>query len=1241
MDNENEDAHENTEDEANEIPSGHSSGPTAIGKQSEATDLRHSTGAVYKPQGDVYQTTTVNIFHNDSQSSQQSDQDLTKLLHEYRKSLIRRYSTLDLRQLSWLEKLSPSLKRVYIGLHVVDQSSADDISSNAITRTTQQEQDRPDREKRPSHLRSLTRPMPIKIALEQSNHLVILGEAGSGKTTLLHYLVLEYTDQQANDNLELKTDRLPIYLKLNDYAEAVKRKPSPSLADFIIETLAKAITTLPGSYVRETLRQGGCLLLLDGLDEASNKLRGDVVEQIDDFLSDSNYGKNQLVITSRITGYRTFRLRSKNVVTYTLHPFQPREIKEYTRKWFQAVADANDNLYPDGEAERQADHFLEAAQRSGIIQLLQNPLLLHLAVVVFSRNEMLPQSRTKLYNEYLEPILFRRAEIRAATNPPDSSIQLKRALAKIAWLIHSKGPQRREQILSTLERTDDGDIGISNSDAVFDYLYGQSGLLADTDEGSHDFIHLTFREYFVAYYLAHCWQTNETATWQLFSSVRHQADMHQPILFLAGLLAEETGGATSLIRNLLETAPHPRNIPVRIFPTASRLGLRILQRYPNWQRTARLENYLHRDLILAAHCLAETQSVGVDQKIAQSLVKSVLEVWNSNPFDRKREEILQVMKAIIDDVHRKSIVSVLVNNLSDANSSIRWTAAYALGEIGDASDFVIEALIRSLSDSQIKSGFYQWGSKPWDVGFGVIHDVGIEVRLNAAYSLGRLKNDTPAVIEALSRTMREDERSGVRQTAAASLAHLSTTNPEGVRILIETLFAEPPETTTSLELNYVIQKNYQETRQIAAYGLSQLDYASPQVRDLLLENLDCTDPFIRQSVAVALARSNPEDEPVDEKVIRALASGSGIRRFGSAESNTLVKLAQTNPQAMRILKSVILQNPNGSGALLYDIRRMEQLSSELIPVLIKAATEPYSATRDNAIEALGKLGLATPEVVDTLVHSLKPDYDPGDYIRRAAAVSLGQLGYSSDEVIAALIDDIEEGFPGAVTSLGKLGRATPEVIAALNQAMTYHSHGIRDATAISLIQLDQVTPEIIEHLISRLRTKPKAWRTSEISTTRGLVWSPVKVLVEILKRLKYSITRTDERQELAERAVRSMLEKDNSGDLDRRKASIAQCLGALDLRMLEGQEPQKIEAVFDALSVAISQDGNYPEVFEAASQSLVQLSKYQRDQIINILLNLLANPRLDKRSTRIGLGRTIHNYVYDALTFIMQNESRN
>jgi predicted MPP superfamily phosphohydrolase len=196
------------------------------------------------------------------------------------------------------------LDSIYVGLQAdrdrpdvdrrVMQEELDEIKKNL-----EREEDPKEREKQyqiwAHHSRVIQKALEISgpreelsTIVQRHRQVVILGDPGSGKTTLLRYLTLclaravlaaperlferqELWDQTKVWSLpDLGPVRVPILLRISNYAEARQTHPDLALVDYLPRYFAGMSVPNPeelGALLQMLLDQGRCMVLFDGLDE--------------------------------------------------------------------------------------------------------------------------------------------------------------------------------------------------------------------------------------------------------------------------------------------------------------------------------------------------------------------------------------------------------------------------------------------------------------------------------------------------------------------------------------------------------------------------------------------------------------------------------------------------------------------------------------------------------------------------------------------------------------------------------------------------------------------------------------------------------------------------------------------------------------------------------------------------------------------------------------------------------------
>lgn len=358
-------------------------------------------------------------------------------------------------------------------------------------------------------------PLPVLDLLRQHSGLIVLGDPGAGKTTFLKYLALRLARGEG-EALGLG-DRLPILLPLAAYANSLQSEDVP-LDDFIGEYFADIGADLPiGQMLREALRAGRALILLDGLDEVRDvNLRNTVVERVTDFYAFHRRPGNKFVLTSRVVGYRAVRPSAEGLMECTLVDFEESDIEEFVLRWTAALERQaqGDSPVSRADAEQDRRELLDAINENpGVRRLAATPLLLTILALMKRQGVTLPERRVQLYDQYVTTLLstWNRARSLSGRAPSRDldEIQAVRILAPLALWMHEVSPGvglvKREDLRRKLEQlfTERGDPSPPMAARQFlQDVREHAALLLERGPGEFGFIHLTFEEYLAAVSIA-------------------------------------------------------------------------------------------------------------------------------------------------------------------------------------------------------------------------------------------------------------------------------------------------------------------------------------------------------------------------------------------------------------------------------------------------------------------------------------------------------------------------------------------------------------------------------------------------------------------------------------------------------------------------------------------------------------------------------------------------------------------
>lgn len=357
-----------------------------------------------------------------------------------------------------------------------------------------------------------------------SQRLAIVADPGYGKTTLTRYLALSYSCPTYEEQGAAKL--LPVLLRFRDIHGLVESETQPKLESLIVQMIkglpncSELQVTEP--WMKQQLKDGKCLVMLDGLDEVPEQRRETL----------SRWTKRQMqeydsffILTSRPHGYDASLFQGVGVRQLGILDFTNDQKREFLKKWYRVVlwwqkweillrkdqqqpspqlSEEQAKAQSEAEAQRAAaDLYRQIVGHLAInTQLAVNPLLLTIIASTHIAFDALPERRVNLYRKMFGLLLEDRP------NRRDTRLKLKEAaqnqvvLQALALNLVQRGEtqfthkQGAEWIKARLaEQSSETEC---TPQQFLREIEQVAGLLAGGDSDLYQFAHKTFQEYLAA-----------------------------------------------------------------------------------------------------------------------------------------------------------------------------------------------------------------------------------------------------------------------------------------------------------------------------------------------------------------------------------------------------------------------------------------------------------------------------------------------------------------------------------------------------------------------------------------------------------------------------------------------------------------------------------------------------------------------------------------------------------------------
>jgi 3',5'-cyclic AMP phosphodiesterase CpdA len=376
-----------------------------------------------------------------------------------------------------------------------------------------------------------TRLLTALEAADQSPRLALLGEPGAGKSTfarkLLGWLAAAHL-AGTKPPPGFTSDLLPIQitlrdltprlaaLKLNDLPDNLRREElAVAVRDVILDNLDQLEVGAFAEGMKDALRSGKCLLVMDNLDEVPHDLRVRVRQAIASVTD--KYNMQRMILICRVRSY-VGEAVLPGFQAHTLSPFNEDQIGRFAKAWY----DAQKRLgrVNAEQAQRKAQNLSSAALSQDLIKLAANPMMLTTMAIIHQQEVDLPKERVRLYNEAVKVLLLRWQRRKTGekglapglTGFLRDDLRLRPVMERLAYEAHRAGQGQKEaadlprgMALALLEEPKYlGDGGLAAD--FLEYVDQRAGLLVGRggEPGrplTYSFPHRTFQEYLAGCYM--------------------------------------------------------------------------------------------------------------------------------------------------------------------------------------------------------------------------------------------------------------------------------------------------------------------------------------------------------------------------------------------------------------------------------------------------------------------------------------------------------------------------------------------------------------------------------------------------------------------------------------------------------------------------------------------------------------------------------------------------------------------
>ncbi|MFD2825654.1 NACHT domain-containing protein [Leeuwenhoekiella polynyae] len=340
---------------------------------------------------------------------------------------------------------------------------------------------------------------------ENGKNIVILGNPGSGKSLLIRYIICAILKEVEFKFNYINSDEVvPFRIELRKYL-AYKKANRGNIFKYLNNLLEEeyGLQIINEKSLLSILKNQDCIFFFDGLDEIF-KIQDKIGIKNDIENFHNQFENVRSVTTSRNIGYEEAKLNEDKFEELRISNFTESQIEEYISKWYKV---------------EEEDEIRREKEISGLLnkkdeidnELLSNPLLLALIVILYRNVLKLPESKLEIYQSCTKTLVDKWDEEKSLEIDLDNDIYKDREkiFADLAYWQYEKLSSENSNVVLTYEdarKTVESSI-LNKLEKVDNYNcedYSNSFMEYAKKRSiyfDNNFTHKTFLEYYTAYWI--------------------------------------------------------------------------------------------------------------------------------------------------------------------------------------------------------------------------------------------------------------------------------------------------------------------------------------------------------------------------------------------------------------------------------------------------------------------------------------------------------------------------------------------------------------------------------------------------------------------------------------------------------------------------------------------------------------------------------------------------------------------